>query len=148
MRKCQRKGFTLIEAVLSLGVMAVGLLGVLYAFHGMGSSSVLADQTITATNIARGAIDKVIAKRDASGYAAALTSISNGNFNQSPVTNYAPFTLSVAAYEVDPDDDGSVDDFLDAAPGSGYARVTVTVSWNSGSKTLSLVTLIASYTPS
>lgn len=148
MTRRQHTGFTLIEAVLSLGVMAAGLLGVLYAFHGMGSSSVLADQTITATNIARAAVEKVIAKRDASGYSAALTAISSGTFNQNPVTNYAPFVLSVAAYEVDPDDDGTVDDFLDAAPGSGYARVTVTVTWNSGSKTLSLVTLITNYTPS
>lgn len=147
MIKYPNRGFTLIEAVLSLAVMAMGLLGVLYAFHGMGSSSVLADQTVTATNIARGAIEKVIAKRDASGYASALAAISGGTFNQNPVTNYAPFILSVAAYEVDPDDDGSTDDFLDASPGSGYARVTVTVTWNSGTKSINLVTLIANYTP-
>ncbi|PIR21185.1 MAG: hypothetical protein COV45_00125 [Deltaproteobacteria bacterium CG11_big_fil_rev_8_21_14_0_20_47_16] len=138
-------GFTIIEAVLSIGLMAFGLLGVIYAFHGMGTSSVLADQTVVATNIARGAIDKIIAKRDTSGYSSALTAITNGNFSESPVANYPPYTLSVTAYEVDPDKDGGLDDYLDASPGSGFARVTITVSWNSGANTATLVTLIANY---
>lgn len=141
-----RGGFTLIEAVLSLGVLAIGLLGVIYAFHGMGESSVLADQTVVASNVARGAIERVIAKRDASGYAAALTAISNGSFNQNPVTNYPPYTLTVSAYEVNPDKDvGATDDFLDASPGSGYARVTVNMTWNTGKNSMNLVTIIANY---
>lgn len=142
----RHRGFTLIEAVLSLGILSIGLLGVIYAFHGMGESSVLADQTVIASNIARGAIDKVIAKRDTSGYAAALASIVGGTFNQNPVTNYPPYILSVAAYEVDPDKDvGATDDFLDASPGSGYSRVTVTVTWNNGRNSMNLVTIIANY---
>ncbi len=146
MRMKSRHGFTLIEAVLSLGIMTFGLLGVIYAFQGMGSSSVLADQTVVASNIARGAIEKVIAKRDASGYAAALSAVTGGSFNQNPVTNYAPYTLSVGGYEVDPDKDvGATDDFLDALPGSGFARVTVTVTWNAGKNSMSLVTIIANY---
>lgn len=141
-----RRGFTLIEAVLSLGVMSMGLLGVLYAFQGMGRSSALADQTVIASNIARGALERVVAKRAASGYAATLTAITSGSFNQNPVTNYAPYTLTVTEYEVDPDvDAGATDDFLDASPGSGYARVTVNVTWNSGANNMNLVTLIANY---
>lgn len=139
------RGFTLIEAVLSLAVMAVGLLGVIYAFQSMSRSSVLADQTVIASNIAHAAIDRIIAKRDASGYATALTAITSGNFNQSPVTNHPSFTLAVTAYEVNPDKDGGTDDFLDASANSGYARVTISVTWNNGANTMNLVTLIADY---
>lgn len=131
---------------MSLGVMAIGLLGVIYAFHGMGESSVLADQTVVASNIARGAIEKVIAKRDANGYAATLAAISSGSFNQNPVTNYPPYSLTVSAYEVNPDKDvGATDDFLDVSPGSGYARVTVNMTWNVGRNSMNLVTIIANY---
>lgn len=141
-----RLGFTIIEAVLSLGIMAIGLLGVIYAFQGMGESSVLADQTVVASNVARGAIERVVAKRDASGYAAALSAITSGSFNQNPVANYPSYALTVSAYEVDPDKDvGATDDFLDVSPGSGYARVTVNVAWNSGQNTMNLVTIIANY---
>lgn len=142
----RRRGFTLIEAVLSLGIMTFGLLGVIYAFHGMGVSSVLADQTVVASNIARGAIEKVIAKRDASGYSAALSALTSGSFDQNPVMNYSPYSLSVGGYEVDPDKDpGMTDDFLDASLGSGFARVTATVTWNGGKNSLTLVTIIANY---
>lgn len=140
------RGFTLIEAVLAMAVLSAGLVGVMYAFHSMGTSSTLADQTVIASNIARGAIEKVVANRDAGTYAATLTAITGGSFNQNPVPNYAPYTLAVTAYEVDPDKDvGATDDFLDSSPGSGFARVTSTVTWNGGQKTLSLVTVIADH---
>ncbi len=140
-----KRGFTLIEAVLSLGVMAIGLLGVIYAFQGMSRSSVLADQTVIASNIARATLDKIAAKRDASGYASAFSAVIGGNFNQNPVANHPSFAVTATTYEVNPDKDGGTDDFLDASPGSGYARVTVTVSWNNGANSLVVVTLIANY---
>lgn len=142
------RGFTLIEAVLSLGILSIGLIGVMYAFHGMGTSSLLADQSVIASNISRGALEKVIANRDSDGYWWALSNIQNGVFDQNPVTNYPPntYSLTVSAYEVDPDKDaGATDDFLDPMVWSGYARVTSTVSWNNGQNTLSLVTLIANH---
>lgn len=139
------RGFTLIEAVLSLAVMAVGLLGVLYAFQSMSRSSVLADQTVIASNIARATIDQIIAKRDASGYAAALSAITSGTFNQNPATNHPGYVVTVTAYEVDPDKDGGTDDFLDASANSGYARVTVATAWNNNANSMNLVTLIADY---
>jgi type II secretory pathway pseudopilin PulG len=139
-------GFTLVEAVLSLALVATGLLGVIYAFQSMSQSSLLADQTVTATNIARATIERIIARRDANGYASTLAAVSTSNtFDENPVTGFSGYVLNSSALEVDPDDDGNVDDFLDAAPGSGYARVTVQVSWNSGSNSISLVTLMANY---
>lgn len=141
------RGFTLIEAVLSLGVITFGLLGVMYAFGSMASNSVLADQTVIASNIARGSLERVQSLRDTFGYSTARYYLITFNyFNQTPVQNFPAYNLTVTAPEVDPDEDANVtDDFLDPLSGSGVARVTATVTWNGGKNTLSLVTIIADY---
>ncbi len=146
------EGFTLIEAVLSIAVIGVGLVGMLYAFQGSVNSSLVADQTVIATNIARETMERIIAQRDCNesgcGYAATLTSINTSNtYDENPVSGFAGFVLDSTALEVNPDDDDNSDDFLDASAGSGYARVTVQVSWNNGNRSIQLATLITDYTP-
>lgn len=140
------RGFTLIEAVLAIAVVGMGLVGVIYAFHGMGTSSLLADQTVIASNIARGTLESIQADRDINGYFLALGEIQSGAHDMAPVPMYPAYSLTVTALEVDPDKDaGATDDFLDPMLGSGYARVTATVTWNNGNNALSLVTMIAHY---
>jgi prepilin-type N-terminal cleavage/methylation domain-containing protein len=140
------RGFTLIEAVMAVAIVGIGLVGVIYAFHGMGTSSLLADQTVMASNIARGALESVQASRDSNGYFLTLGEIQAGSYNLIPVTSNPSFNLTVTAVEVDPDKDaGATDDFLDSSLGSGYGRVTATVNWNNGGNSLSLVTMIAHY---
>lgn len=146
------KGFTFLDAVLGLALLAAGLLGILYVFQGSATSSILADQTIVATNLARETLEKITAQRDCNlsgcGYTPTLISINtNQIYNQNPVAAFPIYSITTTALEVDPDSDGGTDDFLDALPGSGYARVTVNVSWNSGVNTIQLVTLLGSYTP-
>ena len=146
------RGFTFLDAVLGLALLAAGLLGILYVFQGSVSSSLLADQTVIATNLGRETLEKITAQRDCNlsgcGYAATLTSINtNQIYNQNPVSAFPIYSITATALEVDPDSDGGTDDFLDAQPGSGYARVTVNVSWNSGANSIQLVTLLGNYTP-
>ena len=145
-------GFTFLDAVLGLALLAAGLLGILYVFQGSVGSSLLADQTVIAANLGRETLEKITAQRDCKlsgcGYAAALTAINtNHTYNQSPVSAFPTYTITTTALEVDPDSDGGTDDFLDALSGSGYARITVSVSWNSGANSIQLVTLLGSYTP-
>lgn len=142
-----QKGFTLIEGVLAIAVLGVGLVGVMFSFQGGTQSSLLADQTVIATNIARGTLEKILAKRDADGYAATLVAVNTSNsYDENPVTNFSNYVLDTTALEVDPDDDDAIDDFLDASAGSGYARVTVQVSWGGGEHSITMETLIADYT--
>lgn len=139
-------GFTLIEAVLSLAVVSVGFLGVIYAFQGVSRTSLLSDQTIIASNIARGTLEQIMQKRNSSGYAAALTAINSSNsYDANPVVGYPGYVLDSTALEIDPDDDVGTDDFLDVSPGSGYARVTAQIFWNNGSNQVRFVTLMANY---
>lgn len=146
------RGFTFLDAILGLALLAAGLLGILYVFQGSVSSSLLADQTVIATNLGRETLEKITAQRDCNlsgcGYAATLTAINtNHTYDQNPVSGFSNYTITSTALEVNPDSDGGTDDFLDAQSGSGYARVTVTVSWNSGANSIQLVTLLGSYTP-
>lgn len=141
------RGFTLIEVVLSIGLLAVGLVGVMISFQGAARSSILADQTVIATNLARGALERIVANRDANGYPSTLTAIASGTYNETGAPDFPDYSVECIALEVNPDVDGGTDDFLDASPGSGYARVTATASWNAGGNKISLFTLIANYTP-
>jgi len=141
-----KKGFTLIEAVLSIAILGIGLVGVIYAFQGAARSSLLADQTIIATNIARGTLERIVASRDANGYATTLTAINTSHtYNENPATGFPGFVLNTTALEVNSGDNSATDDFLVAQVGSGYARVTATVSWNNSANSIRLVTLIVNY---
>ena len=124
-------GFTLLDALLGLVLLASGLVGMLYAFQGSISSSFLADQSVVAINLARQTLEKVSAQRDCNlsgcGYAATLVSITTNAYNQNPVPGFPGYTITTSAYEVNPGIGGLIDDFLSVLPGSGYMRITVVV---------------------
>lgn len=146
------QAFSLFDALVGLALLAGGLMGLLYAFQGPVSSALLADQSIIATHLAEETLEKIIAQRDCNlsgcGYSNTLSSINtNQSYNQNPASGFPGYSITATAYEVNPDSDGGTDDFLDAQTGSGYARVTVTVTWNNGANFISLPTLITSYTP-
>lgn len=135
------RGVTLIESVLTIGILSAGLIGVLYVFSAGTKSSLVADQTVIASNLAREKLEEIVADRANKGYATTIaTNYSNGQLTGA----YSEFTRTVTITEVDPDDDNNTDDFLDAQVNSGYARVTVNVSF-AGANPVILETLIANY---
>ena len=136
----QPKGLTIIEAMLTLLIIGGGLIGVMYAFVGGSVSSLIADQSIVASNLAKEKLEEIISDRANNGYPTTITT----SYSDNPGGDFSIFTRTVTFLEVDPDDDGGTDDFLDPQPGSGYARVTVVVSWPSSS--VKLESLIANYT--
>lgn len=160
MRECRkRNGFTLIESVLSVTLIAAGLIGVLFAFQNSIYNSLLADQTIVAVNLGRETLERIAALRDCDnagcGYDAALTAlVTNQTFDQNPVSGFTNYIVDATARVVDPDDDSGSDDFLNAdltgtsgvtneiTGDSGYARVGVTVRWNNGSDFITIETLM------
>jgi Tfp pilus assembly protein PilV len=143
-------GFTLIEAILAIALFAAGMFGLLYAFEGGVANSLLADQTYVAANLAQEAAEKIIANRDSSlaggGYTSTLTNIQSNSYNASPVSGFTNYNLTVTALEVDPGVSAASTNFTAASPGSGYARVTITVTFNNGANFVQLVTLMAQYT--
>ncbi len=144
------RGFSLIESTLSMLIIGAGFIGIVTAFQGSTQTSLLSDQTILASNLAAETLEKILAQRDCNqsgcGYASTLTSINTTHtYNYNPVTGFSGYVITSTALEVDPNISTGTDQFLTANPGSGYARVTVQVSWNNGANTISLVGLIANY---
>lgn len=127
----------MIEAVLTLAIIGAGVLGVLYMFAGSSKSALYADQVVVASNLAREKMDQVISERITDGYAATIAK----NFNDGPI--FGIYNRTVTFKEIDPDITGTSDDFDTLSGGSGYARVTVTVTW--GARSVRLVSLIANY---
>jgi Tfp pilus assembly protein PilV len=143
------RGFTLIEAILAVAFLAAGLAGLLVVFESAVASSLLADQTYVALNLAREAAETILAKRDCNlagcGYASTLSAIQGGSYNQSPVSGFSIYNLTVTATEVDPGSSTSTTNFTTAQSGSGYASIKIVVSFNNGANSVQLTTLMANY---
>lgn len=134
-------GFTLVEAIIAIAVIGGGLIGVMYAFNSSTKASILTERTVVASFLTREKLERIVADRSTKGYAATIAT----NYSDGQLTgNFSAFSRNVSIVEVDPDLDAGVDSFLDPLAGSGYARVTVAVTY--GTETVKLETLIADYT--
>lgn len=139
------KAFSLLESVLAMLIIGAGFIAVTKSFGGTGQSTVLAEQTVVAINLASEALERIAAQRDNAGYAATLVSINSGVYTQNPVSGFSAYSISTTATEVSGSSSALPDSFTTAQSGSGYARITVTVTWNSTRNSVKLETLIAEY---
>lgn len=134
---CKVAGFTLIEAVLIMVIMAVAFLGFGFLFGNVTQRALQTDLTVLATKLARQKMDEVMQTKADSGYAAvassAPSSVSSGTWN---------FTRQVDANYV------NSSDFSSSAIDTGYKKVVVTVSWGSGTgEAISLTALLTDMVP-
>jgi prepilin-type N-terminal cleavage/methylation domain-containing protein len=128
-QKPGERGFSLIEIIVTLVVLSIAVIGVLSVFTTGTSRS--ADPLILnqAAALAQEKMDEAIALRKSGGFAA--VGAAGGAFP-------APFDAYNWARVVD------CDPTFVPCPAQ-YQRVTITVSWNAGAESVSLVTLIADY---
>lgn len=126
----QDSGFTLIEIIITLVVLSIAAVGVLSVFTAGMSGS--ADPLILnqALSLAQEQMDMAIGLRRVQGFAA-VTAVGVTAFP-------APFNAYSWERVVD------CDPTFAPCPAQ-YQRVTITVSWNAGADTISLITLIADY---
>jgi len=119
----RERGFTILEVLIALLVVAVGILGVgglaVTTVQGNEAAGRLTEATILAQ-------DRIEAAR-AAGYdgADALA----GTEAYGSITGHAPFSRVVAV--------------ADATPGTWMKTVTVTVQWEAGAHTVTLASIIA-----
>jgi prepilin-type N-terminal cleavage/methylation domain-containing protein len=125
-------GFTLIEAIITLVVLSIAAVGVLSVFttgiQGSANPLVL-DQAV---QLAQEKMEEAVALRKSGGFAAVAS------INPGVPAFPAPFNTYAWSRVVD------CDPTFAPCPAQ-YQRVTVTVSWNAGADSVSLVTLIANY---
>ena len=139
-------GFSLIEVIITLVVLAIAAAGVITVFVSGGPGTAEPLILSQASRLVQEKMDIIAADRREPGRGFTYVS-------RTPVDNYPDelVTLGGHAYAriirvvcVDAAD-------LNADPGPGcpqsYKRVTVTVSWNAGADSVSVTTLFADYGP-
>lgn len=132
-----QKGFTLIEAIISILIIGVAFMGFGYVLSNMDQNSLTADLSVVATELARDKMEELVAQKANSGYAAvssqAAQNITQGtwSFSRDVVVSYVDSnTLSSSGFD------------------TGYKKVVVNVSWGAGTgSTVSLQTLLTNQVP-
>jgi prepilin-type N-terminal cleavage/methylation domain-containing protein len=134
------RGFTLIETIAAIVIMAIGLPPMLWAIrdaHMQRANPVLASR---ARWLAESKLEDIIADRHSTtrGYDHLIAA----NYPaEASITGYPGFSRSVALSETEAD--------LTTA-GTGYTRATVTVSWTDAggdARSLAVATILTEYTP-
>ena len=143
--KTRNKGFNLIEGVLSILIIGVGLIGVLYVFSGSTRSSLNADQVAVSQNLAEEKLETIIADKAHSGYGTIINNINSGIYNDGPIFNIYTRTATRTFINVPATPDGNSTDDFSSVSGSdtGYALVTVTVTFNNGNDSVVVKTLLS-----
>ena len=140
MASARRRGFTLIETIAAIVILAIALPPMLFAIrdaHVQRVNPVLASQ---ARWLATEKLEDILADRHSAsrGY----DYLSGAHYPPEPsVDSFPAFSRSVTLMETGPDL---------STPGSGYMTVTVNVSWidaTSAARTLSISSVVTEYAP-
>lgn len=128
------KGFTLIEAVLTLSVLAGGVFGVLVLYQQNIARSNEMEQTLVATELAQEKLEQIILDKKYQLYAYVIPA----NYLASEdltAQGFPGYTRTISILEVNPSD------MISAQTNSGYKKITVSVAVTGG-LTVTLDTLV------
>lgn len=137
-RQMGRKGFSLIEALLVMIVIAIAFFGFGFLYGNITQQALTVDLTLVATKLAREKLDQTIQLKADSGYSAVTTQAS-----EAVTSGSYSFTRRVEVDYLSPDD------FSAAAYDTSYKRVRVVVSWGEAAgESVTLTTMVTNMIPS
>lgn len=128
------KGFTLVEAVLTLTLLAGGIVGVLFLFQQNVSKANQMENSLVASFLAQEKMEQIVQDKKYQLYNFIVAANYPSPENLAP-QGFPGYTRTTTILEVSPNDLSS------QQPGSGYKRVTVAVAI-SGGETIALTTLL------
>lgn len=140
MSRQARRGFTLVETIAAIVILAVAIPPMLWSIRAAHQQRVNPVLLSRARWLAAEKLEDVIADRHSTTRGYAWLSPSNYPA-ESPVSGFTGFDRSVSLVETTADL---------VTPGSGYMTVTVTVDWTDGAgdaQSLSISTVLTDYTP-
>lgn len=140
MRGHARRGFTVMESIVALVILAVAVPPMLWAIREQHKDRISPVLSSRARWLASEKLEDIIADRHSTTRGYAYLTASNYPA-EGTVPGYPGFARAVEFRETGADL---------ASAGTGYKRATVTVSWSdpSGStRTLSIATVVTDYTP-
>lgn len=130
-------GFTLIELLLTVVIISIGMVGIMALFENATKGAMQADLNVIAANLSHEKLERIVLAKWRDGYAS-LVALSYPD--ESFSGDYSVYTRNTTIVEV------SSSDFMTPAPGSGYKRVDVTVSWGpEASQRVSVPTVLSEY---
>lgn len=130
-------GFTLIEAVLTIAILAGGIVGILALYQTNIARSDEMEQTLIAASMAQEQLERIVQDKTYQGY----SYVTNSNYT-SPENlagyGYPGYTRTTVIQEVD------ATNLTTPQNNSGYKRITVSVAVTGG-LTVSLNTLVTEW---
>jgi len=138
LKKCRKKGFTLIEVVLTILIISIGLFGMMVMFDNVTRGAMESDMNVVATYLAREQIEKITYDKVYNGYA--WVTLARYTTPENLTIGGSNLVRETSVYEV------AKSDLLTAEGGSGFKRIDVTVSWGTGTdQRITEATLLADY---
>lgn len=129
------RGFTLIESIMTTGLIATGILGMTLVMQNNVTKTVNADHNVKAVNLAQEKIEQILADSSFMGYEYVL---SNDAYQNEEIDG--GFTRSVSIAEV------AEDDLETPENGTGLNKVEVEVAWGEAeSQKVKISTIVAEY---
>lgn len=117
-----KKGFTLLEAVLAVLILGIGFFSSMLLIENISISTINTDRNIVSAQLANEKIETIIADKKFKGF----SYVDTANYPMETLAGpYAGYKRKVFVSEVQPGD------LFTPMPGSGIKRVLVTVFWGS-----------------
>lgn len=134
----KKRGFTLIEVLFTVVIIAVGLFGLMVLYYNATRNVMEGDINLMATFLARERMEQIISDKVNNSYSYVTNSRYNTTSSVSVGNHF--FTRSFNIYEVD----GT--DLVTPLDNSGYKRIDMTVSWGTAAgQSVVLSTLLTNY---
>jgi Tfp pilus assembly protein PilV len=134
----QARGFTLIEAVLTILIISIGLFAMMILFDNVTRSAMEGDFATTATYLARERLERMVFDKVYKGY----NYIAAGNYpaSEAVLIGSQSYTRLISILEV------SKNNLSVGQTGSGFKRIDVSVRWGGGAEQrINETTLVTSY---
>lgn len=132
-------GFTLLELILVTVLIGLAVPGILVLFETTSRASYTTQQVAVATNLAGERLEQVTADKFSAARGYAWIIVAGRYPVEAPVAGFVGYDRTTTVAEVNPSD------LQTASPGSGYARVTVVISFNGGADTVQVETLLTNH---
>lgn len=132
------KGFTLIEAVLTIIIISVGLFAMMLLFDNVTRGAMEGDLATTSTYLVRERLERMVFDKVYRGYNYVVTN--NYPASETVLVGNQSYTRQISILEV------SKGNLSAGQAGSGYKRIDVTVTWGTGAtQRVNEATLVTNY---
>ena len=131
-----KRGFSLIEAILTLVILAAGTMGVMSIFTSSVNEFNNSEQMASSSFLAQEKLEKMIGDKKSQGY----SYITSANYpsSESLTSPFNGYTRTTSILEV------SSSNLSSSSPGSGYKKITVGITTPMGA-TYSFATLVTNW---